>query len=135
MDRKEFLSSMGSGAAGLLLLSCFSACTKSSGAPASTDFMVDLNAAGSVNLKTPGGFIYMNGVIVAQTLSGQYIAVTQACTHEGATVTYDKNADHFYCPSHGSVFSDSGAVINGPAGSPLKEYNVSVSGSTLHVYL
>lgn len=126
---------MGFGAAGLFVMSCLGSCTKSSGTPASSDFTVDLNAASSAALGSPGGFIYSNGVIVAQTLAGKYIAVAQSCTHEGVTVTFDSSADHFYCSAHGSVFSDSGAVITGPANSPLREYTVDVTGSSLHIHI
>ena len=136
MDRKQFLSEMGLGAASLFVLSCMgSSCSKTGSAPVqSSDFTVDLNASSSLALKSLGGFIYINGIIVAQTLAGKYIAVSQACTHEGITVTYDSAADHFYCPAHGSVFSDSGAVINGPANSKLQEFNTSLSGNSLRVY-
>lgn len=126
---------MGLGAAGLLMISCLGGCNKSSATPASSDFTVDLNAGSSAALSSPGGFIYTKGVIVAQTLAGKFIAVSQACTHEGVTVTYDGNADHFFCSAHGSVFNDSGKVINGPANSPLQEYAVDVSGSTLHIHV
>jgi cytochrome b6-f complex iron-sulfur subunit len=135
MDRKQFLSEMGFGAAGIFLAACLGGCSKSSATPASSDFTIDLNAAGSKALANPGGYIYTNGVIVAQTLAGKFIAVSQACTHEGVTITYDSNADHFYCPAHGSVFNDSGKVINGPANNALTEYTVDISGSSLHIHI
>ncbi|QEC67829.1 Rieske (2Fe-2S) protein [Panacibacter ginsenosidivorans] len=136
MDRKQFLSEMGFSAAGLLMISCLGGCSKSSATPAaSKDFTVDLNAGSSAALGSPGGYIYTNGVIVAQTLAGKFIAVSQSCTHEGVTVTYDGTADHFYCPAHGSVFNDSGKVINGPANNPLQEYTVDVNGSSLHIHV
>ncbi len=135
MDRKQFLSEMGLGAAGLFVMSCLGGCSKSGSTPvASSDFTIDLNAASSLPLKSLGGYIYMNGIIVAQTLAGKYIAVSQSCTHEGITVTYDSTGDRFYCPAHGSVFSDSGAVVNGPAGSSLREFNTSLTGNSLRVY-
>lgn len=135
MDRKQFLSEVGFGAASLFMLSCLGGCSKSAATPASSDFTVDLNAAGSASLKTPGGFIYSNGVIIAQTLDSRYIAVAQSCTHEGVTVQYDASSDRFRCPAHGSVFGDSGQVINGPAGRALTEYTVDVNGTTLHIHI
>ena len=95
---------------------------------------VDLNAASSAALSAPGGFIYSNGIIIAQTPAGKYIAVSQACTHQGVTVTYDSSAEHFYCAAHGSVFSDSGAVVNGPANKNLQQFNTTLTGSSLRVY-
>lgn len=135
MDRKQFLSEMGLGAAGLFVISCLGSCSKSGSTPvASSDFTIDLNAASSLALKSLGGYIYTNGIIVAQTLAGKYIAVSQACTHEGVTVTYDSTGDRFYCPAHGSVFNDSGIVVSGPANSNLREFNTMLSGSSLRVY-
>lgn len=135
MDRKEFLSQVGFGAASLFLINCLGGCSKSAATPASTDFTVHLNASGNAALKTAGGFVYTNGVVVAQTLAGKFIAVSQSCTHEGATVQYDASSDRFFCPAHGSVFADSGQVINGPAGRALTEYTVDVNGNSLHVHI
>ncbi len=135
MNRKQFLSEMGFGAAGLILFTCTGGCSKTGATPANLkDFTVDLNAAGSLALGSPGGFIYSNGIIIAKTLAGNFIAVSQACTHEGITVTYDSSADHFYCPAHGSVFSDSGTVVNGPANQALQQFKTSLNGAALRVY-
>ncbi len=136
MERKEFLSQVGLGAASLLFLNCLSGCSKSSDAPAAptnVDFTLDLRAASNTALATNGGFIYTNNVIVARTVSGGYIAVSQACTHEGTNVQY-QTSDRFYCPNHGAVFSTTGAVITGPATKSLTRYNTTLSGTSLRVF-
>jgi cytochrome b6-f complex iron-sulfur subunit len=78
-----------------------------------------------------------NGVIVARiatdNAAGSFVAVQVACTHEGGTLGYNGNQGLFVCPLHGSIFSKSGSVVQGPATTSLKQYNISVSGSTLSV--
>ena len=140
MDRKEFLAQVGMGTALILGLGCLGACKKSSDgsssvpvAPTNVDFTVDLNAASSVNLATPGGFIYNIGIIIARTLTGSYLAVSQVCTHEGATVQYDKTNKQFSCPSHGAKFTETGAVAAGPATKALKQYNTALTGNLLKI--
>jgi cytochrome b6-f complex iron-sulfur subunit len=136
MDRKEFLSMLGLGAATTVLITCAQACKKSN--PASTapsvDFTLNLTDAANAPLKTNGGYIYSNGAIVARSVSGAYLAVSQACTHEGVSVQYQSSQNDFYCSAHGSSFSTNGAVIGGPAPSNLKSYNTALSGNNLHVW-
>jgi cytochrome b6-f complex iron-sulfur subunit len=141
MDRKEFISQVGIGAASLLFLNCVGGCSKSAdtaaappvSAPTGVDFRLDLSASSNAALATNGGFVYTNGIIVARTVSGSYIAVSQACTHQGTSVQY-QSSDRFFCPNHGSVFSTTGAVVTGPATLPLTKYNTSLSGNMLRVF-
>jgi cytochrome b6-f complex iron-sulfur subunit len=98
------------------------------------DFTLNLNDAANSALKTNGGYLYNNGLIVAHTIHGTYIAVSSACTHAGTSVYYDSGSDVFHCPSHGSNFRLDGSVINGPAGSPLATYHTSLNGASLRVY-
>lgn len=39
------------------------------------------------------------------------------------------------CPCHGSVYSISGSVLEGPAPAPLKKYNITREGDILTIYL
>lgn len=139
MDRKEFLAQMGAGAALVLGLGCLGGCSKSSGsnsvaaAPSGVDFTLDLTATANANLNVLGGYIYKSGIIIAYTPVGTYIAVSQACTHEGVTVSYDKTNRDFWCPSHGAKFSESGTVVQGPASVSLKQYTTALTGTSLRV--
>ncbi len=134
MDRKDFLSMLGYSAGGLLLASCMGGCKKDSGSTAATvDFSLDLTQPANAALTTTGGFVYSNGVIVAKTNSGSIIAVSSACTHQGTSVQYQAAASRFHCPNHGSKFSESGAVTEGPATTNLKQYNVTVNGNIVSV--
>jgi cytochrome b6-f complex iron-sulfur subunit len=137
MNRKEFLSLVGIGSAAFVLSQCLSGCQPMNSiptAPTNVDLTLDLTNPTYGALKSNGGYVYNNGVIVARTVSGTYIAVSQYCTHAGGTVIYDSKNNDIYCPVHGSVFSASGSVIQGPAGSPLVKYNTSLSGNSLRVY-
>ncbi len=135
MDRKEFLSMFGISAAAITLAHCMEGCKKQGSnitAP-SVNFTLNLSDPANAALKNNGGYLYSNGVIVARTMTGAYIAVSQACTHAGVTVQYESAQNDFYCPAHGSSFSASGSVTGGPAPSPLKSYSTSLSGTSLHV--
>ena len=143
MQRKEFINALGLSTATLLLATCFGGCSKGSGTdngntnpppPSNSDFVLDLNLTENANLGMNGGFVYKNGIIIARTTTGSYIAVAMACTHQGTTVVYDGNNNRFFCNNHGSSFSNSGVVNNGPAATNLKQYNTTLTGSMLRVF-
>jgi cytochrome b6-f complex iron-sulfur subunit len=136
MDRKEFLSVLGLGAAVVACAHCFEGCMPQdvTTAPTNVDFTLDLTATAYKGLTTKGGYIYKDGIIVAFIKNGTYIAVSSACTHAGAAVIYDVNSNEFYCPSHGSNFAVDGSVVNGPASDPLARYHTSLNGTSLRVY-
>ena len=136
MDRKEFLTQIGLGTAGMVLFGCLGGCDKKDvpTPPSNVNLSLDLTTSTYSPLLTPGGYAYTNnGIIVAQTMAGKYIAVSRYCTHQGVSVNYDSTANDFTCPAHGSVFSTTGSVINGPAGSPLMQYTVTKSGNSLTI--
>ena len=137
MDRKEFLSIVGFGAAAVVYTSCLAGCqnpVSDISAPTNVDFTLDLTTPANSALTRDGGYVYNAGLIVARVSQGNFVAVSSACTHQGSTVVYQSGANRFYCPSHGSVFAANGAVQNGPAGKPLHQYNVSLNGTNLRVY-
>jgi cytochrome b6-f complex iron-sulfur subunit len=141
MDRKEFLSAIGLTAASAVVFSCVG-CSKSenegpsnpNNPPTGVDFTIDLIASSNAALNNNGGFIYINRIIVAKSTSGAFLAVSQACTHQGTSVTYNGNEGVFFCPNHGSKFSETGVVTVGPAAAPLTRYNTSLNGTTLRVF-
>ena len=139
MDRKEFLSLIGLSSAGLAMATCLGGCAKnvssgSTSAPTNVDFTLDLTQASNASLQTNGGFLYSNGIIVARTLAGAYIAVQQTCTHETVTVTYQAGNHRFYCDGHGATFTEAGIVTGGPAPRALKSYNTSLTANSLRIY-
>ena len=132
MNRKEFLSLVGIGATGVFVTSCLSACKKENNT--NVDFTLDLSSSANSALAANGGFVISQGVIVAKSSSGEFIAVSAACTHQGVNVQFQSSNNRFYCPGHGANFNTNGTVQNGPANSPLTKYNTSLSGNMLRVY-
>jgi cytochrome b6-f complex iron-sulfur subunit len=143
MDRKNFLSQVGVGAAAFLAPICLggiAGCGKSStgstpsvpNPPSNIDFTLDVSsgalASGGV------GYLVSQGILVARTNAGAFLAVSAACTHQGTTVNYNAANNNFVCPSHFSEFSSSGMVTLGPATTNLKSYNTSLTNSTLRIY-
>lgn len=78
---------------------------------------------------------FQNGIILVDHPSGNsFNALSSICTHQGCTITqYDANKQDFVCPCHGSVFSATGQVVKGPAGSPLSSYQTQYSNGTLAI--
>ncbi len=109
------------------------ACSKSDSsiapaAPISTaGITLDLTSATYVGLKTIGGYAYTGNIIVAHVKDGSYIALSKVCTHQGTTVQYIAASDNIYCPNHGAMYSDTGAVTQGPAMSSLTQYKATLS--------
>ena len=63
---------------------------------------------------------------IAQPTAGTVVAFSAICTHQGCEVA--PQGKELKCPCHGSAFNAfTGAVLNGPASSPLK------AGPTLKV--
>jgi cytochrome b6-f complex iron-sulfur subunit len=142
MDRKEFFSKVGFGAAAALLPACIAgiatSCSSDNStspspapAPSGVDFLLDVSTG---SLTTNGGFLVTKGIVVARTNSGTYIAVSASCTHEGTNVNYNASGNNFICPNHGAQFSSTGMVTQGPANTNLKKYNTTLTGNSLRVY-
>ena len=133
ISRKEFIEQVGGASAALIFAACLGSCKKTSNSNTSTssvNFTVNV-ATGA--LATNGGYLVQNGVIIARTTSGTFVAVSATCTHQGGTL-YFTNSNMFQCPIHGATFDTSGNVLSGPAPTALQKYNTSLSGSTLRVY-
>jgi cytochrome b6-f complex iron-sulfur subunit len=97
------------------------------------NFTVDLTI--NTTLKTAGEYKIFGDVLVAFTTGSSYVALSKICTHEQNPVQYRKSSNDIMCPSHGSEFSITGAVTQGPAAAALKTYKTSLSsdGNTLTV--
>lgn len=55
------------------------------------------------------------------------------CTHLGCAYHWDSTKKVFVCPCHGSVFSETGAVLSGPAPRPLDRLVTKIEGDRLWV--
>jgi Rieske Fe-S protein len=70
-------------------------------------------------------------IVITQPQSGTFKAFTAVCTHAGCTVG-SVSGGTINCPCHGSKFNiANGAVVNGPAASPLAPVNIQVQGTSI----
>jgi Rieske Fe-S protein len=109
-------------------LSTLSATAVSGGVTLNIDAGSPLAAVGSAALvQSPSGLI-----LVAHTAADAFTAVTATCTHESCTITGFTGQD-FVCPCHGSRFSTSGVVQNGPATRPLRSFTTRFASNVLTI--
>ncbi len=132
MQRKDFMKFLGAAVATGSIASFMDACKKDNTTTVKVDFTLDLTAAANSALNTSGGSVISNNVIVINN-NGNFIALTDICTHQNCALSYSSSANRLNCPCHGSAFRTDGTVINGPASSSLKVYTVAKSGNTLHI--
>ncbi len=81
----------------------------------------DVSAGSAVKFKDSG-----NPAVLVHLDSGDFVAYSAVCTHQGCTVAYDDGL--LACPCHGSVFdpANGGEVVTPPAEQPLPEIAVEV---------
>lgn len=144
MQRQEFLSKLGISLAavciGCNLASCGSDVKNSDPGPGNSPPTGDgplLTADLNSEVKSVGGFKVAGGIILVRLAAGNaadsFTAVQVACTHQGTSINYNNAQGRFICPNHGSEFSTTGAVIQGPAEIALKKYNITITGTDLTV--
>lgn len=143
MKRYEFLSALGVSAGTVLFIPFLTSCSKSSldttttpggGGGLPVDFTLDLTQTANADLNSNGGSLLKSGVIIARTSTGEFIAVSSACTHQGFTLVFENANNRFHCNNHGSNFATTGSVLNGPAATALTKYNTSLTGTSLRIY-
>ena len=141
MKRKEFLTTL-TGSFSVACLACLAqACSKEdNGAPSAINSPGSSSGSGinlDTDLKSVNSHVAKNGVIVIRTATGNtpasFIAFSAVCPHAGATVEYNATTSSFLCPAHGSTFSASGALIQGPATRGLAKLEIEIVGSTLTI--
>lgn len=90
-----------------------------------------------------GPFVYdatgrgdAQGVFAVQTggdASTVNLVLEQTCRHLGCPVAWTAGSDTFNCPCHGSVYSKTGEVKQGPANAPLYKHSFYVKDGDLWV--
>lgn len=144
MNRKEFLKSIGAGAAFAITFSCLGGCTNDNGDIFPEDIALepdpvtgalltlDLSAASSSALNNNGGYLIKNRIVVAKDLSGNYVAATVRCSHEPRDeITFRNN--EYYCTAHGARFNIAGTGLNSKGRNNLKVYTTSLDGNILSI--
>ncbi|MEO8447420.1 MAG: Rieske (2Fe-2S) protein [bacterium] len=82
----------------------------------------DYPALGSV-----GGSADIGKAMVFRTGESKFTAISTVCTHKKCDVEF--NGSDFECPCHGSTFTKSGKVTNGPATKNLKSYKTTYNAA------
>ncbi|WP_321372762.1 Rieske (2Fe-2S) protein [uncultured Draconibacterium sp.] len=141
MERLEFIKKFAYG--GSILLTApviLSACSSSDDDfvpedpnEPNNDLTIDLTSSTYEDLGTVGGYVYEGDIMIFRTGDNTYLALSKVCTHEGCTVAYSHSNGDVLCPCHSSRFSTSGTVLNGPAATNLKKYNVQKDGDILTI--
>jgi nitrite reductase/ring-hydroxylating ferredoxin subunit len=124
----------------------FSNCRKDqdNGVPiAPVDIYIYTSDPAFINLNAIGGWVYITGgvrgILVYRKSSSEFMAYERNCTYQSdnicATVYVDNSniiAEDTCCNSKFSMID--GSVIQTPATFPLRTYNTTFDGSTLHIY-
>lgn len=135
INRHEFLRKLGfagSALAAVYFAGNLQSCTNDRVSPMPTNLMLDLTDPANAALKTNGGYIVKDGVVIAKSNTGTYIAATLTCSHEGKNqIMYQ--TDHFYCPAHGAKYDNAGKGLNGEGKNGIAVYTTSVVGNILTI--
>ena len=70
--------------------------------------------------------------LVSRTAQDSFTALTAICTHEQCTVTGFQSS-RYVCPCHGSQYSTSGAVLQGPATRALQQFATRFTNNVLTI--
>ena len=145
MHRKKFLKTCGYGCLGLLgVASLLESCagTKYLQVPLEGEF---LTVPADAFIYTKKEKKYFRNYIVAlndrlqypvciyRFSESEYAALLMKCTHQGTELQVF--GDRLQCPAHGSEFTNTGAVQNGPADMPLRTFPVQIEANTLKISL
>jgi cytochrome b6-f complex iron-sulfur subunit len=144
MNRRELVQKIVLGGTVFMLVpSVLQSCTKDTAADPPinkgngnipfTKFDIDLSLAENLSLNSTGGSRIVQNILVINTGNGTFAALSSICTHEGCIVGYDSGSGNIKCPCHGSAFTTTGSIVNGPAAIPLQSYQVSKTGAILTI--
>ncbi len=84
---------------------------------------IALTVASVPSLATVGGAVLVltssTQILVSRTGEQTFAAVSAICTHQSCTIDR-RTGDTYVCRCHGSAFTSTGAVVQGPADRPLE---------------
>ncbi len=136
MKRKKFLEKIGIGAAFALTATCLGGCSKDEAPlPKDLDFKIDLGDIKYQELLTLGGYVIENEVVIARSLSGDYIAATITCSHDSfKEITYRGSERIWFCTEHGAKFDEEGAGLNPLGNKGLTIFKTEVIENSLRIF-
>src|SRR5512132_5914 len=136
-SRRQFCAGACQIASGATLATFVSACGGSPTSPSRTASMlgvvtgrfagsgVQVAVAGSP-LDNVGGAALVESTagvfLVSRTGATSFMALDAVCSHESCTVT-GADGNVYVCPCHGSRYSRTGQVLEGPAKAALRQFN------------
>lgn len=130
LPRPTFFRPAGIGLVTLLLIHLAFGCSGQSGTDTTLvptqgiNFTLNLTDKANANLTVKGGYVITNNVIIAQTKSGNFVAVSVNCTYDKTKLVFKATENQFYCPLDLSRFDTTGKVVSGPATLPLTAYTI-----------
>ncbi|WP_411031362.1 ubiquinol-cytochrome c reductase iron-sulfur subunit [Spongiimicrobium sp. 3-5] len=146
MERKEFLKSLGAGAAFALVFPCVNGCSSDGNddvapedmkpIPTGVDFTIDLSTSEGAGLQNNGDFILKDFVVVVKNLEGNFVAASQVCSHQQTEEVrfLQESGGIFRCSTHGARFSQTGSPLNSVTSNPLKIFSTELTGDVLRVF-
>jgi nitrite reductase/ring-hydroxylating ferredoxin subunit len=142
MERKEFIKTCGFAClGGLFVSSVLEGCSSSrqiAGTIESSDLVVP-EAAFVKGTNSFSSYIVVQHeslkypICVYRFGNTEYSALLMRCTHQGAELQVF--GDRLECPAHGSQFSNTGKVENGPADTNLRIFPVRVQNNRIYISL
>lgn len=147
MDRRQFCAHACHAASFVSIAALVDACGGSPSSPSGPNASplptVNGSVAGnvvSVNVDAASPLAAAGSAAAVQTSAGGFLlfrvdattfnVMTSVCTHEGCTIN-GIASQTFVCPCHGSQFSSSGGVVQGPASRALQRYNSTFANNVL----
>lgn len=98
---------------------------------------VQVSVAGTALADTGGAVLVEStaGVfLLARVGANAFSAIDAVCSHESCTVT-GADGSSYVCPCHGSRYSRSGEVLQGPARAALRQFPTTFSEGTVTIAL
>ena len=106
-----------------------------------TPIQIDISTSAFQPLATVGGVVTVDpgdvsglsgkGVFIIRDSDTSVVVLDRTCTHQGCQVDAFAENGIATCPCHGSRFSTTGSVVNGPAASPLRRYAATLTGNLI----
>jgi Rieske Fe-S protein len=131
LNRREFFAKSALAGAVTAALAAVQGCGDGQIGPSEASVQVggSINVSDFPGLASVGTLVDVGGGrAVIRTGASSFHAFSMVCTHEGCETNVENN--RFQCPCHGSIFANTGAVIQGPAARPLDSIPVTFDAAS-----